>query len=174
MISLGYYADWQDSLPPAKVPYPRYTHLNHAFALLDSKGNLTAPRRATEFCRRAKAAKTVPLVAIGGPGARKPDTTPPSPTASPLWPTGHSRSAGPRRSSCWASPPTGWKRLRDQAEEVPYLVSPDGKELISFDDPESIRRKATLARAAGLPGFFFWEISEDDGTLVTAAQKAWR
>lgn len=302
---LGYYADWHPDVPPAKVPYTRYTHLVHAFALLDSKGALTPPKAAAEFCRRAKAAKSVPLVAIGGaesgaaflaantqaladaivrlvetagyagvdidwefpdqPGApqklvalaqllrkRLPTQLLTAAVPGSDWYGKHYDSAallplldwvnimaydfsGPWTAEAGHNAPlsfcksalrywteqkrwpqqklllglaaygrgfrasrfgekttgksaheevpfneiarleaAGWKRLRDSVEAVPYLVAPQGNELISFDDAESITKKVALAKASGVRGCFFWELSDDDGSLAAAAQKAWR
>ncbi|MDX1934333.1 MAG: glycoside hydrolase family 18 protein [Capsulimonadales bacterium] len=69
----------------------------------------------------------------------------------------------------------GWKRVRDQKAGVPYLVSPRGDEVISYEDTESAREKGAWAKKQGLSGIFFWEITQDhtDGThlLVRAARE---
>jgi GH18 family chitinase len=45
--------------------------------------------------------------------------------------------------------------------------------MISYDDAESIKAKAALAREKRLGGVMMWELSCDDskGTLLTAARK---
>ena len=299
-ILLGYYPDWVEAMPPAKVPYKRYTHLTHSFALFNADGTLKTPSGAAEFCKRANAAKVVPILAVGGaesgPAYAKADTetlasyivamvqkngyggvdidwefpdTPGAPQklvvlaqalrkrlpkalltaavpggewngkhydAKALLPlldyvnimaydfagpwgseSGHNapysfcessiaywikrgwpakklllglasygrgfkaRSFGEKTAGKSTHEYTGyteilplvtkgWKKLRDPKERVPYLVSPSGDELISYDDPESITLKAALAKKSGLAGCFFWEITQDDGTLATAVK----
>lgn len=72
---------------------------------------------------------------------------------------------------------SGWKPMLDSTAQSPYLVKPDGGELISYDDENSVRRKARTARTSGLRGYFFWEISSDfDGQthqLARAAREGW-
>ena len=299
-ILLGYYPDWVEAMPPAKVPYKRYTHLTHAFALFNPEGTLKAPLHAAEFCRRARAAKVIPILAVGGAESGRayakapteqvatqitalvqkngyvgvdidwefPDT-PGAPQklvalaralrkrlptalltaavpgsewngkhydATALLPlldfvnimaydfagpwsaeSGHNapysfcessiaywiRRGWPANKLVLGLPsygrgfmtrafglkPTGkspheytgftevsglsvenWERRRDPKEHVPYLVSRKGDEIISYDDPESIALKAVLAKKSGLAGCFFWEITQDDGSLVAATK----
>lgn len=301
MILLGYYPDWVEAMPPAKVPYTCYTHLAHAFALFQQDGTLKAPHQAAELCRRAKAAKVVPILAVGGaesglayakattetltrqileivekngysgvdidwefpdtPGApqklvalaralrqRLPQNAlltaavpgsewngkhydakallplldyvnimaydfagpwsaesghnaPYSFCESAIaywkargWPAHKLLLGLPSygrgfKASTFGEKPTGksaheytgyteilpliakgWKKQRAPKERVPYLVSPDGKEIISYDDPESIALKAALAKKSGLAGCFFWEITQDDGALAGATK----
>lgn len=299
-ILLGYYPDWVEAMPPAKVPYERYTHLTHAFALFGKNGTLKTPEAAAELCRRARAAKVVPILAVGGaesgpaylkapietltaqivamvqkngyagvdidwefpdaPGApqklvalaqslrrRLPKALLTAAVPGSEWNGKHYDAAallpvldfvtimaydfaGPWsaesghnapysfcesaiaywrgrgwpaeklllglpsygrgfKTRTFGQKPTGkspheytgyteilpltragWKKLRDPKAQVPYLVSPQGDELISYDDPESIGRKAALAKRSGLAGCFFWEITQDDGTLAAAAR----
>jgi chitinase len=61
----------------------------------------------------------------------------------------------------------GWKEDRDPAARVPYLVSPDGAELLSFEDERSAREKGALARSRGAGGIFFWELTQDKPGLPT-------
>lgn len=72
----------------------------------------------------------------------------------------------------------GWKPMRDGAAQTPYLVSPKGNELISYEDASSAHRKGALARSLGLRGLFFWEMTHDfDGkanVLVRAAREGWK
>ncbi|GAB4463521.1 MAG: glycoside hydrolase family 18 protein [Armatimonadaceae bacterium] len=69
----------------------------------------------------------------------------------------------------------GWRLVRDVRAQVPYLIHPEGNELVSFEDPESARRKGEFARQRKLAGIFFWEIAQDfDGkthALVRAARQ---
>jgi chitinase len=67
----------------------------------------------------------------------------------------------------------GWKRHLDKTAAVPYLMSPTGQEILSYDDPASTRTKGALAGTSGLGGIFFWEVSQDgpNNPLVRAARK---
>lgn len=72
----------------------------------------------------------------------------------------------------------GWtvKRLDNGA---PWLVAPDGSEVVGFDDPESVRMKTKWALSQGFAGVFFWEATQDrltDGShpLIEAAYEAAR
>ena len=69
----------------------------------------------------------------------------------------------------------GWVRHWDAQACVPWLSSPKGGEIISYDDTQSASAKGAWAKNAGLSGIFFWEISQDyvDGRneLVEAALK---
>ena len=55
----------------------------------------------------------------------------------------------------------GWVRHWDAQAVVPWLSSPKGDEIITYDDPQSASAKGAWAREAGLRGIFFWEISQD-------------
>lgn len=54
----------------------------------------------------------------------------------------------------------GWtvKRMDNGA---PWLVAPDGSEIVGFDDPESVQMKTKWAMSQGLAGVFFWEATQD-------------
>lgn len=72
----------------------------------------------------------------------------------------------------------GWAVDRLENGE-PWLIAPDGSEVIGFDDPASISEKAKWAAEQGLAGVFFWEASQDllpDGStpLLDAAVTAFR
>jgi chitinase len=70
-----------------------------------------------------------------------------------------------------------WIARRDAEAQVPYLEKKDGKEFVSYEDPESARRKGAFARKLGLSGIFFWEVAQDfDGRthpIVRAAREGW-
>jgi chitinase len=55
----------------------------------------------------------------------------------------------------------GWKKHFDAEAQVPWLESPGGGEVVSYDDAASARRKAEWARSSGFGGVFFWEITQD-------------
>jgi chitinase len=62
----------------------------------------------------------------------------------------------------------GYVRHWDEQAEAPWLWNPATRSFVTYDDPESIRRKATYARRLG--GVMFWELSQDtaDGALLRA------
>jgi chitinase len=61
---------------------------------------------------------------------------------------------------------------RDPLSKAPWLF--DGDTFWTFDDPASIRAKASYARNQHVGGFMLWELSEDttEATLLEAAHKA--
>jgi chitinase len=61
---------------------------------------------------------------------------------------------------------------RDPISKAPWLF--DGDTFWTFDDPASIRAKASFARSQHVAGLMLWELSEDttQGTLLSAAHKA--
>ena len=63
-----------------------------------------------------------------------------------------------------------FERHRDPQAQAPWLWNPATREFISYEDPESIRAKATFARERGLGGLMFWELGGDDadGSLLKA------
>jgi chitinase len=69
----------------------------------------------------------------------------------------------------------GWKRQFDTIAGVPFLASTDGRERISYEDPDSAAQKGVWCRKAGVSGIFFWEITHDAvrGThqIVEAARR---
>jgi len=70
------------------------------------------------------------------------------------------------------------RRWDDQAK-VPYLVSTEWNMLVTYDDPESVRAKATYALENGIHGFIIWELTGDhlpDGTtpLLDAIDSTFR
>ena len=71
----------------------------------------------------------------------------------------------------------GWTRHWDADAHAPWLLSDDGSERISYDDPQSVADKARWMKDRGMPGFFIWEMSQEylngDNALTAAAQKAW-
>lgn len=71
----------------------------------------------------------------------------------------------------------GWTRRWDAQAHAPWLLKDDGSERISYDDPQSVADKARWMKRNGLPGFFIWELTQEqsggDNVLSAAAQKAW-
>jgi len=73
----------------------------------------------------------------------------------------------------------GWIRRWDADSGIPWLISPDGKSILGYDDPESAAAKGRWAREAGFGGILFWEMNADrmpDGShpVISAAVRAWR
>jgi chitinase len=63
----------------------------------------------------------------------------------------------------------GFVRLWDSQASAPFLWNAATRTFISYDDPESIRRKAAYARDRKLGGVMFWELSQDrNGQLLDA------
>jgi chitinase len=60
--------------------------------------------------------------------------------------------------------PTYERHWHEEAE-VPWLYDPASGTMLSYDDPESIGRKADYINHQGLGGAMFWELSGDDAEL---------
>ncbi|UXY16909.1 glycoside hydrolase family 18 protein [Chitiniphilus purpureus] len=57
----------------------------------------------------------------------------------------------------------GWKAFRSQAAgDAPYLYNAATKELVSYDDPQSLKVKAQYIKAQQLGGAMIWEFTQDD------------
>lgn len=72
----------------------------------------------------------------------------------------------------------GWIRKWDDETKNPWLVAPDGSEIIGYDDSQSVAIKTEWAMRQGLRGVFFWQIDADrmpDGShpLQEAAREQW-
>ena len=57
--------------------------------------------------------------------------------------------------------PTFERHWHEEAE-VPWLYDPASGTMLTYDDPDSIGRKAEYIAAEGLSGAMFWELSGDD------------
>ncbi len=68
----------------------------------------------------------------------------------------------------------GFRRHWQAEAQVPWLYNPATRVWISYDDPESVERKAEYVRRRGLGGVMFWELGGDDGTLLRAIQRGLR
>jgi chitinase len=73
----------------------------------------------------------------------------------------------------------GWTRSWDDETQTPWLTSPSGDAVLSYDDSQSIRLKTQWAREQGLRGVFFWEVSQDrqpsgSNPLQEASKAAWQ
>ncbi len=54
-----------------------------------------------------------------------------------------------------------WKYKWDECAEVPYLISPSKKTLLSFDDQRSVLKKGRYLLEKKVAGFIIWEITGD-------------
>ncbi|KAE8179036.1 hypothetical protein CF336_g9765, partial [Tilletia laevis] len=67
-----------------------------------------------------------------------------------------------------AAPQSGYTKHWDVCTDTPYLTN--GVRIISYDDPQSLRDKASFALKAGLAGVGVWSVDADtsDWALMTA------
>ncbi|VDB85453.1 unnamed protein product [Peniophora sp. CBMAI 1063] len=67
----------------------------------------------------------------------------------------------------------GFERIWDACSSTPFLRSESAGQLVTYDDPDSIWLKATIAGAYGLRGVNFWDAygDVDDWALVDAARR---
>ena len=66
-----------------------------------------------------------------------------------------------------------YKYVYDTRCGVPYIISKDGLEFITFDDPRGVKEKCNYTLTYGLGGVTFWEYGCDTtGDLVSAIQEA--
>jgi chitinase len=56
----------------------------------------------------------------------------------------------------------------DDVAKVPWLYNAAKKEWITYEDPQSMRLKGEYVVTQNLAGAMFWELSNDDGTLLDA------
>jgi len=55
----------------------------------------------------------------------------------------------------------GFKEYRDKVAKVPYLVNETTKQVLSYDDEESVREKCKYVLANKMGGVMFWEYTSD-------------
>ena len=71
----------------------------------------------------------------------------------------------------------GWTRQWDSEAHAPWLLSDDKTQRISYDDKQSVADKAAWIKSQHLPGFFIWEMVQEevggDNELTAAALNAW-
>jgi chitinase len=70
----------------------------------------------------------------------------------------------------------GWTREWDEVAQAAYLWNADKRIFVSYEDPESLRRKCRYVREGGLAGVMFWEYTVDNtgqllGTLFTELRR---
>ncbi|MDD8021127.1 MAG: glycoside hydrolase family 18 protein [Acidobacteriota bacterium] len=56
---------------------------------------------------------------------------------------------------------SGWSYNWDECAQVPYLIDPAKKTLLSFDNQKSIFEKASYLLDKGAAGFIIWEVTAD-------------
>lgn len=64
-----------------------------------------------------------------------------------------------------------YMRHWDDVAKVPWLYSAGKKEWITYEDPQSMQLKGEYVVAQKLAGAMFWELSNDDGTLLDALRR---
>ncbi|MDN3612118.1 glycosyl hydrolase family 18 protein [Vibrio ostreicida] len=62
----------------------------------------------------------------------------------------------------------GFEYGYDVQAEAPWVWNRSTGELITFDDPRSVKVKGAYARSLGLAGLFSWEIDADNGDILNA------
>ncbi|MBH9552179.1 glycoside hydrolase family 18 protein [Inhella gelatinilytica] len=62
----------------------------------------------------------------------------------------------------------GWRQGWDAARGAAWAWHPQRQLWVSFESPQTLRAKATWARAQGLGGVFAWEAQQDNGELLRA------
>ncbi len=72
----------------------------------------------------------------------------------------------------------GWVRKWDDETKNPWLIAPDGKGVVGYDDAESVKLKTDWAMKQNFRGVFFWQVAADrmpDGSnpLQEASRKSW-
>ena len=61
-----------------------------------------------------------------------------------------------------------WTQGYDTKAQAPYIFRSSGGDLISYDDPRSVKAKGALVNNRGLAGLFSWEIDGDNGDILNA------
>jgi chitinase len=62
----------------------------------------------------------------------------------------------------------GYVRYWDDVAKVPWLYNAETKHWITYEDPQSARIKGEYIAARQLAGAMFWELSNDNGSLLDA------
>ncbi|ACJ27465.1 Chitinase [Shewanella piezotolerans WP3] len=61
-----------------------------------------------------------------------------------------------------------WQYSYDEVAEAPYVFNAATGDLITFDDPRSVKAKGQYVTANQLGGLFAWEIDADNGDILNA------
>ncbi|WP_230408918.1 glycosyl hydrolase family 18 protein [Zooshikella harenae] len=65
----------------------------------------------------------------------------------------------------------GFKYYYDETAQAPYLWNPNKGELVTFDNPRSVKAKGQYVLNNDLAGMFTWEIDADNGDIIDAIHK---
>jgi chitinase len=66
----------------------------------------------------------------------------------------------------------GFTRYWDEKAQGPYLWNADTRQLVTYDDEESMRIKCEYVKAKGMAGIMFWQYASDPKEyLLTAANE---
>jgi chitinase len=68
----------------------------------------------------------------------------------------------------------GFVRSWDEVAKVPSLYNATTKEWVTYEDSESVRLKGEYVAAQRLHGAMFWELSNDDGSLLDGLRRGLR
>jgi chitinase len=82
------------------------------------------------------------------------------------WQWKYMRSQGVLTTPTTAASP--WVRYFDNVTQTPWLFNTNTKSYLSYDDPVSIGVKINYAVCQGLAGAMVWDVSNDNGELLTA------
>tara|TARA_R110002033_G_scaffold153836_3_gene190280 strand:- start:278 stop:2872 length:2595 start_codon:yes stop_codon:yes gene_type:complete len=63
---------------------------------------------------------------------------------------------------------SGWTYNYDETAEAPSVFNPTTGDLITFDDPRSVKAKGQYVLSNQLGGLFAWEIDADNGDILNA------
>lgn len=66
-------------------------------------------------------------------------------------------------------PSLSFRRFWDADAKAPYLWDESEGRFVTYDDPESLREKASYVKARGLGGIMYWEHSHDPGEILLDA-----
>ena len=67
------------------------------------------------------------------------------------------------------SPGSGFTRFWDEAAGVPFLYNPATQTFLTYDDPDSLRRKCEYVKAHHLGGMMFWAYNGDPENVLLDA-----
>ena len=114
----------------------------------------------TKGVPRSKLVAGVPFYGRGWRGVESPD----------VWSsgTGSMQVGGYKAIAASFLKAPGFVRYWDDVAKVPWLYNAGTKEWITYEDPQSMRIKGEYIAAQRLGGAMFWELSNDDGTLLGA------
>jgi chitinase len=66
---------------------------------------------------------------------------------------------------------SGFQRFWNAEAQASWLYNAASRMWITYDDPTSLARKAAYVREHGLGGIMMWDLSDDDGSLLSAIDR---